>query len=167
MSASNEAPRRRGPRRWGAALLAAAGVAGLAVGMEALIVSAISLFHHLFGAWGGLAVFTLVWLLGGVAGLLITMRVWPARATIADLHRRGRLGRGIAWIAERGRIPAALAVAWFFGPLTGPPLFRALGYQGRALIGWTLASPALFCPFWYAWTIGGFDLVKLIRLRWT
>lgn len=145
-------------------LLVTAGAVALAFGMEALVTAAIAFFDLRFGFWWGLAAFTITWLLAGLAVLVVTERVWAEywRAESAQILTKGLIGRRIAWVAKRARFPAALLVAWFFGPLQAPPAFLALGYRGSDLALWEIASAPIFCVFWFTWAVGGFHLARAL-----
>ena len=112
-------------------------------------------FSRRRGFWLGMVAFSVAWLVLGLLVLWATVRFWPRRAGAASAETSGWVERHIARLATRSRFLAALAVAWYFGPLTGPPFFRLLGYQRRALTLWVIASVPVFCPFWYVWTLVG------------
>lgn len=148
-------------------LLVAAGTVALAFGMEALVTSAIAFFAYRFGFWWGLDAFTVTWLLAGLVVLVATERLWAKhlRQEREQVLTKGVVGRWISRLARRARFPATLLVAWFFGPLEAPPAFLALGYRGTELALWEIASAPIFCGFWFAWTVGGFDLARNLTGR--
>lgn len=152
--------------RWQHLAVAASGVA-LAFGMEALVTAAIAFFAVRFGFWPGMAAFTVTWLVAGLVVLVVTERLWSEhlRKDGIETVAKGWLGRWIAWVARRARFPATLLVAWFFGPLESPPAFLALGYRGAELALWEIVSAPIFCGFWFAWTVGGFRLIRALAQR--
>jgi len=139
-----------------------------AFGLEALITGSIAFFAHTLGIAKGLLAFTGTWLLAGLLVLALTELVWPERARTASREEMGSsaVHRGISRLSARSRFVAALAVAWFFGPMVGPPLFRALGYHGRSLVAWVVVSAPIFCVFWFFWTVGGYRLLTHLMRHW-
>ena len=148
-------------------LLMVAGAVVLSLGMEALVTAAITFFDYRFGFWWGLVDFTATWLFAGLGVLLVTARLWAAslRAERDRVLTHSAIGRRIAWVARRARLPAALLVAWFFGPLQAPPAFLALGYRGGELAAWEIVSAPIFCSFWFAWAVGAFHLGRVLLAR--
>jgi len=133
--------------------------------LNALIVGSIRFFWHRRGFWLGMVAFSVAWLVLGLVVLWAMGRFWPERSRPADMTKPGWMQRQIARLATRSRFLAAIAVAWYFGPLTGPPFFRLLGYRNRDLTLWVVASVPVFCPFWYVWTLGGSAVVRAALAR--
>lgn len=139
-----------------------------AFGLEALITGSIAFFAHTLGISRGLLAFTATWLAAGLIVLGLTIHVWPEKARTASAAEMARdpVRRGVGRLSQRSRFIAALVVAWFFGPMVGPPIFRALGYHGRALTAWVVASAPIFCVFWFFWTVGGYRLITHVMRHW-
>ena len=140
------------------------GAASLVVGFvagEAILIGPVVFLAGWLGFWAGLVVFVVSCVLFGLATLWATVRLWPDRAagTGADGLTQGPVGRRIRDLAIRSRWIGALAVAWYCGPFASPPILRGLGYRGRALVLWVLASGVLFGTFWYGVYGGGFRLL--------
>ena len=154
---------RVGWRRVAVVAYAAASTAAV-FASEGVFVALIAFFARAFGFWPGMIGFTLAWLAAGLGLFVATARLWPERARVADPGElaEGPVRRRITRLARRSRPLGAIAVAWFFGPLWGPPFFRALGYRGRGLLAWVVASGPLCCGFWYTLYAGGFQALAAL-----
>jgi hypothetical protein len=143
--------------------LAAFAAASLVVGFvtaEATLIGPVVFLVGWLGFWPGLAVFTTSCVLFGLVVLWGTIRLWPGRAPgdaggLSQGPIRQRIGRLVA----RSRPLGAVAVAWYCGPFASPPILRALGYQGRALVAWVIVAGLLFGSFWFGVYGGGFRLL--------
>jgi hypothetical protein len=146
------------------ALIAPASLIAGFVTAEATLVAPIAFFSAWLGFWLGLASFTASCVLFGVAVLGVTTRVLPERGPGASAGPPARgpvVGRVVA-VARRSRPIGALVVAWYCGPFASPPILRAIGYQGRALLGWVLISGLLFGAFWFSLYAGGFRVLSRV-----
>jgi hypothetical protein len=146
-------------RRYAFAIYALATVA-LGFAIEGLLIAPIVFCSQQFGFWLGMAVFTTIWFLVGIIVLLATLRFWPQKMqTAADELSIGPVRRRIGKVAHHSRPLGAIAVALYFGPIMGPPFFRALGYRGSGLIRWIATAALLFCPVWFTVYGGGIHLL--------
>jgi hypothetical protein len=135
--------------------------AGFVVGEAALITPVIFLAAWL-GFVPGLVVFTASCVIFGLAVLAAVVRFWPDRiedpSMAAPSH--GPVRRAVERAGRRSRPIGALTVAWYCGPFASPPIFRALGYQGRRLAIWVVVSGLLFGAFWFSFYGGAFSVVR-------
>ncbi len=128
--------------------------------IEGLLIAPIVFCARAFGFWLGMLVFTISWLLIGLAVLAVTVYFWrtTAEASTEELST-GPVRRRIRHLARRSRPLGAFAIALYFGPIMSPPFFRAIGYRDRRLCAWVAASALVFCPVWFTVYGGGTHLL--------
>jgi len=156
-----------------AVLIGATGV--FLIGETPTMITPIVTLNGFFGFWLGMLFFFAYMALMFVVLVGLATWLWPKKVEGSESNKVvaffAHLIERLSVSKLRVAIPAAGIVnALLMGPIFGFPIYRALGIHGKELTRWTVIAFGIFCPFWYSFYAGAFEVVggyNAIREIWS